>query len=251
MNNNEEILRIEAKEQVRVFALVVVFLFALGGVWEFKNSQMPLDDLLVVVRGEMENDKVLNNDDVVAIKNEVKKENEEVVIAEKNDNKIEKVEEVSHTDVKVEKESQSEMMDNKIESGVISGEESLKLIDDYWNYFKDINAKVESVELNNRLDKIEAREIVVEKISENPFKEGVIEIYDANKGVVDVEKVNEEKESVKKESTEKEVKEESFLKDEKKVEVIENKEEIVKDVEVVDENGAIDMMKNIINGNKE
>lgn len=251
MNNNEEILRIEAKEQVRVFALVVVFLFALGGVWEFKNSQMPLDDLLVVVRGEMENDKVLNNDDVVAIKNEVKKENEEVVIAEKNDNKIEKVEEVSHTDVKVEKESQSEMMDNKIESGVISGEESLKLIDDYWNYFKDINAKVESVELNNRLDKIEAREIVVEKISENPFKEGVIEIYDANKGVVDVEKVNEEKESVKKESTEKEVKEESFLKDEKKVEVIENKEEIVNDVEVVDENGAIDMMKNIINGNKE
>ena len=243
MNNNEEILRIEAKEQVRVFALVVVFLFALGGVWEFKNSQMPLDDLLVVVRGEMENDKVLNNDDVVAIKNEVKKENEEVVIAEKNDNKIEKVEEVSHTDVKVEKESQSEMMDNKIESGVISGEESLKLIDDYWNYFKDINAKVESVELNNRLDKIEAREIVVEKISENPFKEGVIEIYDANKGVVDVEKVNEEKESVKKESTEKEVKEESFLKDEKKVEVIENKEEIVNDVEVVDENGAIDMMK--------
>ena len=50
MNTNNDIEKIKAKEKVKVLTLLLVFFVLLGGIWEYQNSYLPLNNIVVVYK---------------------------------------------------------------------------------------------------------------------------------------------------------------------------------------------------------
>lgn len=224
-----------AKEKVKFMFGCLLFVVAVGGVWEILKTQAPLNSV-VVVYSRNENVVVDNKRDVIeqtqnVVENEVLK-NKDIV-------------------EKVVKQEQNENIKSAL--------------DDFLGQIKQIKNEIESIDNKEFvLDKIKIEEKKEDKVEEVPFKEGQIEVYDSEKGVVDViiEENNNEakKDEVKIEvidDVKKEIKEEvveikneengeSLKTEEKVVEVIENNEKNIDDKVGELENETVNMMENII-----
>ena len=216
-----------AKEKVKFMFGCVLFIIAVGGVWEMLKSQAPLDSVVVVYNVKK------NVENVVEAK---EPEKHEIVNIEEN--------------VVVEDKKE-------IESKILKNEQA---IGEFLGYLKQIKSDVEGIsDKEFVLDKIkidEKKEEVVEDVS---FKNGQIEVYDSDKGVVDViveEKIDEVDEGKSEEKINEEISvevieevvenHESLKNEEALKEVIDNKEENSADVVADIENETVNLMENII-----
>lgn len=167
MFDDEKLLMVKALEKIKIFALVVLFLFVLGGVCEYKKYQTPLDSMVVVVKIGDSGAKV-------------------------------KEESATTKEVKIEKEVIEQQ-----EKTMLSAEESQKAIDGFVGYIGKVNKVLDELDFGNSLDRVIPREIMAQKVKEEiPFKDGQIEIYDSAKGVVAVEETVKENEGVEEKNIE-------------------------------------------------
>ncbi|MBQ8750165.1 MAG: hypothetical protein IJZ30_00830 [Alphaproteobacteria bacterium] len=221
MCNDNNIEKIKAKESVKLLICVLIGIVIVGGVWEYKKAQAPLDNVLVVYhRGENVAKKIDEK------KVEIKKVE---VMENKGEEKQEKVQ--------VEDENKKiEVIENKEADEV----KNIDAVGDFLGVMKDVRENLAGLEKPvSVLDKIKQEEVKVEdKVAVNPFNDGEIEIYDSTKGVIDVEKVEviEEK------------KDESLKKENIEVQVIENKDEKQEEVIKESNEGTINMMEAIVSG---
>ena len=178
-----------AKEKVKFMFVCLLFVICVGGVWEMLKAQAPLDTVVVVYNRSEINKQLEDNEKITK---------EDVVLEEKA---VEaKVRETSYENVGVE----------------------------FLNYIEHVKAEVENVEPKVFvLDRIVVEKKEVEKNEEIPFKDGQIEVYDSEKGVVDV--IVEEDNKVETAITE-------------EVNEVENVEEKVEDVKI---NADIEVKENI------
>ncbi len=222
MNTNNDIEKLKAKEKVKVLTLLLVFLVLLGGIWEYQNSYLPLDNMIVVYKPY--NKEVANKQDV-EVKDEVTKAN----VGYEIEDKTIKVEEVDNS----------------------------KALEEFLGYMDEVKNNLQEIEKPVLiLDKIvQEPEVKIEKKEVNPFEEGKLEIYDSEKGIVkveDVKKVEEPKldekkvDEIKKEEVVETKNDESLNIKEIEEQVFENKEEINNGNVEISSDGTIDMMKNIV-----
>lgn len=222
MNTNNDIEKLKAKEKVKVLTLLLVFLVLLGGIWEYQNSYLPLDNMIVVYKPY--NKEVANKQDV-EVKDEVTKAN----VGDEFEDKTIKVEEVDNS----------------------------KALEEFLGYMDEVKNNLQEIEKPVLiLDKIvQEPEVKIEKKEVNPFEEGKLEIYDSEKGIVkveDVKKVEEPKldekkvDEIKKEEVVETKNDESLNIKEIEEQVFENKEEINNGNVEISSDGTIDMMKNIV-----
>lgn len=229
-----------AKEKVKFMFGCLLFVVAVGGVWEILKSQAPLDSVVVVYNVKK------NIEYVVEVKDP--KNHEEVVVNENVEEKV-VVEEVK----------------KEIENKSLKNEQAME---EFLGYLKQIKSDVEGVsDKEFVLDKIKIDEKKEDVVNDVSFKNGQIEVYDSDKGIVDViieekvdevldviseEKINEKvNEKVNEEISVEVVEEvienhESLNNDVVLEEVIENKEENSADVVVDIENETVNLMENII-----
>ena len=232
MVNDANLEKIKAREKVKVWALLLLFCGALSGVWEYYKTQTSLSEILVVYAPNVTND--INNDvvEIKPIEQNIKTVEEE---APRQESKID-IEE----DKVVENLENAEVKEVEQEEVNIDNESSNDAVGELLNYMGDVKERLNNVTMPEiALDKvIERVEEIKPKEEIITFKEGELEIYDTNKGVVAVEKV----EIVKDDDESQELKKDD-------TQVLENKEENVniENVEVVD--GTIDMMKSIVERN--
>ena len=225
MNNNSNFEKVKAKAKVKLMALLFVFCGTLSGVWEYYKAQTSLNEVLVVyapkVIESVEKVRVVENN--VIEDDEAKPDVVEKVVTEVSESNDTIIAEVTREETKIETNDNADSVNELLE------------------YMGDVKERLNDINMPEiSLDKVIA-EKYEDEIVENvvQFKEGELEIYDSNKGVVAIEKVEVVNENL--ESQEESLKEEQ---------VIENKEE--KNVaEIVEtEDGTIDLMKTIVNRDK-
>ncbi len=213
-----------AKEKVKFMFGCLLFVVAVGGVWEMLKSQAPLDSVVVVYN--------------------VKK-NVEYVVEAKEPEKHEIVNIEENVVVEDKKEIESKSLKNE------------QAIGEFLGYLKQIKSDVEGIsDKEFVLDKIKIDEKKEEVVEDLSFKNGQIEVYDSDKGIVDViveEKIDEVKseEKINEELSVEVIKEvvenhESLKNEEALKEVIDNKEENSADVVIDIENETVNLMENII-----
>lgn len=212
MNTNNDIEKIKAKEKVKVLTLLLVFFVLLGGIWEYQNSYLPLDNIVVVY-------KPVSKEPINKKEGELK--DDITVINEENkiEDKAVKVEEVDNS----------------------------KALEEFLGYMDEVKNNLQEVEKPVMvLDKIiQEPEIKEEKMEVNPFEDGKLEIYDSEKGIVKVEEVK-KVEEIKKEDVKEDKIDESLNIKEIEEQVFESKKENI-DGNISDSvDGTIDMMKNIV-----
>ena len=218
MNTNNDIEKIKAKEKVKVLTLLLVFFVLLGGIWEYQNSYLPLDNIVVVYKPVSK--EAINNEE-----GELKEKTEVI----KEENKIE------------DKAEKVEVIDNS------------KAMEEFLGYMDEVKNNLQEIEKPVMvLDKIiQEPEIKEEKKEVNPFEDGKLEIYDSEKGIVKVEEVKKVEEIKKEEKKVEEIKKEDKIDESlniKEIEeqVFESKGENI-DGNISDSvDGTIDMMKNIV-----
>ena len=218
MNTNNDIEKIKAKEKVKVLTLLLVFFVLLGGIWEYQNSYLPLDNIVVVYKPVSK--EAINNEE-----GELKEKTEVI----KEENKIE------------DKAEKVEVIDNS------------KAMEEFLGYMDEVKNNLQEIEKPVMvLDKIiQEPEIKEEKKEVNPFEDGKLEIYDSEKGIVKVEEVKKVEEIKKEEKKVEEIKKEDKIDESlniKEIEeqVFESKGENI-DGNIIDSvDGTIDMMKNIV-----
>ncbi|MBE6462434.1 MAG: hypothetical protein E7005_01595 [Alphaproteobacteria bacterium] len=222
MNTNNDIEKIKAKEKVKVLTLLLVFFVLLGGIWEYQNSYLPLDNIVVVY-------KPVSKDAINKEEGELKEKTEVIKEENKIKDKSEKVEEIDNS----------------------------KAMEEFLGYMDEVKNNLQEIEKPVMvLDKIiQEPEIKEEKKEVNPFEDGKLEIYDSEKGIVKVEEVKKVEEIKKEEKKVEEIKKEDVKEDKideslniKEIEeqVFESKEENI-DGNISDSvDGTIDMMKNIV-----
>ena len=212
-----------AKEKVKFMFGCLLFVVAVGGVWEILKSQAPLDSVVVVYNVKK------NVEYVVEVKEP--KKHEEVVV-----------------NVNVEEKVVVEEVKKEIENKSLKNEQAME---EFLGYLKQIKSDVEGVsDKEFVLDKIKIDEKKEDAVNDVSFKNGQIEVYDSDKGIVDViieEKVDEVLDVISEEKIKEEVNEEISV--EVVEEVIENHESLNNDVvleEVIEnkeENGAKDTVE--------
>ncbi len=218
MTNNSDFESYKAKEKVKVLVLLLVFGIMLGGVWEYQKAQTSLDGVWIVYNVTNEVDGLSNQK---AEKVEVIETPKEEVV------EVEKIEVVETP----KEDGQQEVVENEVDKNA-AGE--------FLGYMGEIKDKLNSIDIPvMALDKIVVKIDESKPLEENAdFKEGEIEIYDSERGVVAIEKVEivtEKDESQKEEVTDNQS--------------VENKEENSQEIIEEEVEETIDMMKNIINRN--
>ncbi len=269
MTNNSDFESYKAKEKVKSLALLLVFGVILGGVWEYQKTQTSLDSVWIVydlkeVKFVEANKKTKDDEARVIVEplvedgaKEIKAEVAEEVLEpkvsdEKNEAILQDIEEKGK-DEDVSLEEKNEVVETKgVDEDKSSDEqvvEEVKIevqeqdaVYELLGYMGEIKDKLNNVEVPVLvLDKVIVKAEESKPLEENAnFKDGEIEIYDSELGVVGVEKVEVVTENDESQKTE-----------EGNTQVIENKEENIEDKpeEVIEE--TIDMMKNIVNRNME
>ena len=236
MTNNSDFESYKAKEKVKSLALLLVFGIILGGVWEYQKTQTSLDSVWILYNVTNEVDGLSNQK---AEKVEViETSKEEVVEAEK----VEVVETPKEEVVEVEKVEVVETTKEDGQQEVVENEVDKNAAGEFLGYMGEIKDKLNSIDIPvMALDKIVVKIDESKPLEENAnFKDGEIEIYDSELGVVGVEKVEivtEKDESQKEEVTDNQS--------------VENKEENSQEIIEEEVEETIDMMKNIINRNME
>ena len=225
-----------AKEKVKFMFGCLLFVVAVGGVWEILKSQAPLDSVVVVYNVKK------NVEYVVEVKEPEK--HEEVVVNENVEEKV-VVEEVK----------------KEIENKSLKNEQAME---EFLGYLKQIKSNVEGVsDKEFVLDKIKIDEKKEDVVNDVSFKNGQIEVYDSDKGIVDViieEKVDEVLDVISEEKINEKVNEEISVEVVEEVienheslnndvvleEVIENKEENSAKDTVEEEGETVNLMESII-----
>ena len=220
-----------AKEKVKFMFGCLLFVVAVGGVWEMLKSQAPLDSVVVVYN--------------------VKK-NVEYVVEAKEPEKHEIVNIEENVVVEDKKEIENKSLKNE------------QAMEEFLGYLKQIKSDVEGVsDKEFVLDKIKIDEKKEDVVNDVSFKNGQIEVYDSDKGIVDViieEKVDEVLDVISEEKINEKVNEEISVEVVEEVienheslnndvvleEVIENKEENSAKDTVEEEGETVNLMESII-----
>ena len=240
MCNDNDIVKIKAKESVKLLTFLLIMIVVVGGVWEYEKAQAPLDNILVVYhRGEGVGKKIDNVVKTMKVENEGKKEIKAIEVADS----------VNASEDKVEENKNDVANKNAIN-------EFLGTMDEVKNNLSKLEKPVLIFDKIVQVERVEEKKAVV-----NPFKDGEIEIFDSKKGVVEVEKVEvvdekkDEKVKIENEVENEKIEIKNEMKDESlKDEVvdgqlIENKDEKVEVNENKNDNEAINMMEGIISSN--
>ena len=252
MTNNSDFESYKAKEKVKSLALLLVFGIILGGVWEYQKTQTSLDSVWILYNVTNEVDGLSNQKaekvEVIETSKEevVEAEKVEVVETPKEEvveaEKVEVVETPKEEVVEVEKVEVVETTKEDGQQEVVENEVDKNAAGEFLGYMGEIKDKLNSIDIPvMALDKIVVKIDESKPLEENAnFKDGEIEIYDSELGVVGVEKVEivtEKDESQKEEVTDNQS--------------VENKEENSQEIIEEEVEETIDMMKNIINRNME
>ena len=231
MVNDANLEKIKAREKVKVWALLLLFCGALSGVWEYYKTQTSLSEILVVYVPNVTNN--INNGVV------------EIKPVEQNIKTVEEEAQKQETKTDVEEDRVVENLENvevKQEEVNVDNESNRDVVGELLNYMGDVKERLNNVTMPEiALDKvIERVEEIKPKEEIITFKEGELEIYDTNKGVVAVERVEIVKDDDESQILKKDI-----------GQVIENNKESVdtENAEVID--GTIDMMKSIVERNME